>query len=148
MNFTYNDGGRMASGYKGKAGDCVVRAIAIATGIDYDTVYNDLFELTKEFGKTKRSSVAKRCRKDSSPRNGVFREIYGPYLERLGWKWVSTMGIGTGCTVHLKEDELPKGRLIVKVTKHLTAVIDGTIHDTHDPSRNETRCVYGYFIKE
>jgi hypothetical protein len=26
-------------------------------------------------------------------------------------------------------------------------VIDGVIHDTFDPSRGGTRCVYGYWIK-
>jgi len=31
--------------------------------------------------------------------------------------------------------------------KHTTAVIDGIIHDTYDPSRAGTRCVYGYFTK-
>jgi hypothetical protein len=41
--------------------------------------------------------------------------------------------------------ELPQGALLVKVSKHLTAVIDGVIHDTHDCSRGGTRCVYGYF---
>ena len=40
------------------------------------------------------------------------------------------------------------GRLIVKVSKHLTSVIDGVINDTYDPSRNATRCVYGYYIKQ
>ena len=29
-NFTYNDGGRAASGRKGSTGDCGVRAMAIA----------------------------------------------------------------------------------------------------------------------
>jgi hypothetical protein len=57
------------------------------------------------------------------------------------------MNIGRGCRVHLKTDELPAGRLIVPCSKHTTAVIDGVIHDTYDPSRHETRCVYGYFIK-
>lgn len=41
--------------------------------------------------------------------------------------------------------ELPSGRLIVAVSRHLCAVIDGVIHDTFDPSRDGTRCVYGYF---
>jgi hypothetical protein len=45
----------------------------------------------------------------------------------------------------LKADELPAGRLIVSVSKHLVAVIDGVAHDTHDPSRGGTRCVYGYY---
>lgn len=57
------------------------------------------------------------------------------------------MLIGRGCKVHLRKDELPNGRLIVKVSKHLTTVIDGIIHDDFDCSRRGTRCVYGYFIK-
>ena len=55
------------------------------------------------------------------------------------------MKIGSGCTVHLRADELPTGRLIVSVSRHVVAVIDGVIHDTHDPSRDGTRCVYGYW---
>jgi hypothetical protein len=55
------------------------------------------------------------------------------------------MKIGSGCTVHLRADELPEGRLIVSVSRHTVAVIDGMIHNTHDPSRGETRCVYGYW---
>ena len=31
----YNDGGRSAAGFSGKTGDCVCRAIAIATGKPY-----------------------------------------------------------------------------------------------------------------
>ena len=42
MNFHYNDGGREAAGYKGKTGDCVARAIAIAMGRDYQHVCDDI----------------------------------------------------------------------------------------------------------
>jgi hypothetical protein len=38
MTFVHDDGGRVAAGFKGHAGDCVVRAIAIATGIPYRQV--------------------------------------------------------------------------------------------------------------
>ena len=55
------------------------------------------------------------------------------------------MAIGQACKVHLSSDELPSGRLVVSVSKHVTAVIDGVIHDTHDPGRDGTRCVYGYW---
>jgi hypothetical protein len=40
------------------------------------------------------------------------------------------MEIGHGAKVHLRERELPSGRLIVKCSRHLTAVIEGVIHDT------------------
>jgi hypothetical protein len=77
--------------------------------------------------------------------------------------------------VHLADGELPAGRLVVAVSKHYTAVIDGVIHDTHNPSRSTSwtiepdkgqelkanqgrnengvwtevggRCVYGYWQK-
>lgn len=58
------------------------------------------------------------------------------------------MGVGTGCKVHLRAAELPKGRLIVRVSRHLVAVLDGMIHDTHDCSRDGTRCVYGYWSQK
>ena len=38
------------------------------------------------------------------------------------------------------------GRLVVSLSRHWTAVIDGVIFDTHDPSRRGTRCVYGYWL--
>lgn len=146
MTFQYNDGGRKEAGYKGDASDCVVRAIAIATGQDYQTVYNAIERQNAELASTGRSRVALfQQRRGSSPRNGNFKESYRPYLKALGWEWVSTMGIGTGCQVHLRADELPKGRIICKVSRHLVAVIDGVIHDTHDCSRDGTRCVYGYY---
>jgi hypothetical protein len=33
------------------------------------------------------------------------------------------------------------GRLVVSVSGHMVAVIDGVIHDNHDCSRGGTRCV-------
>lgn len=55
------------------------------------------------------------------------------------------MSISSGCQVHLKASALPQGPLLVKVSRHLTAVIDGVLYDTHNCSRGGTRCVYGYF---
>jgi hypothetical protein len=66
-------------------------------------------------------------------------------MHELGFEWVPTMRIGQGCRVHLRADELPMGSLVVEVSRHSTAVIDGVIHDKYDPSRNGKRCVYGYW---
>jgi hypothetical protein len=135
--WVYDDGGRKAAGFRGKAGDCVARSIAIATRLPYRHVY----ALLNELAGCERPTRGRR----SSARNGVFRHTCQRLLESLGWRWVPTMTIGAGCRVHLKAAELPAGRLIVRCSKHTTAVIDGIIHDTYDPSRNGTRCVYGYF---
>lgn len=141
MRWEYNDGGREAAGYKGSAGDCVCRAISIATEIPYQRVY----ELINEYGKQER--LTSRRPKRSSARNGVYKDTIRKVMEELGWEWIPTMSIGSGCTVHLRSGELPMGRLVVNCSKHCTAVIDGVINDTYDPSREGTRCVYGYFRK-
>lgn len=142
MEFIYNDGGRLRY-FKGKdVRDCVTRSIAIATGKDYKEVYDALNELAK------RERTGKRKKKVSNSRSGVYRTTYEKYLKSIGWEWTPTMKIGTGCRVHLREDELPSGTLIVKVSRHLTCVKDGVIYDTFDPSDDGERCVYGYYTKK
>jgi hypothetical protein len=137
----YSDGGRKAAGFKGKAKDCVCRAIAIATEQPYSTVYDALHQ-------TKRSMRQTKNVRGSSPASGVSRVIYERYLRELGWEFVPTMRIGSGCKVHLRDGELPKGRLIARCSGHLCAVIDGVVYDQHDPTRGGTRCVYGYYIEK
>lgn len=136
MEIKITDGGRSRY-YDGRnVGDCVVRAIAIATGQDYKQTYDDLARGMKKISGTR------------SARNGVSRKVYQPYLEARGFEWVPVMKFGTGCKMRANERELPDGTLVLRLTKHLTACIDKVIHDTYDPTRGGTRCVYGYFIKK
>lgn len=149
MNYQYDDGGRSDAGYKGKTGDCVTRSIAIATGKPYKEVYEALTKYAKAYAMSRNDAQAKYMRMHgTSPRNGVHRNVYQSYLESIGWVWISTMGIGSGCEVHLKADELPSGTIIARVSKHMSAVVDGVVHDIFDPSRNGRRCVYGYFKRK
>ena len=151
MEFQYNDGGRAEAGYKGHTGDCVCRAISIATGKPYKEVYDDLNKLSARLCSGYRlvkTAYGSRYEKKSAARTGVNKEVYQNYLEDLGWKWVPTMFIGKGCKVHLDEKELPKGTIIARLSRHLATVIDGVLNDTYDCSRDDTRCVYGYFIKK
>lgn len=132
MNHIYDDGGRAAAGFKGSCGDCVTRAIAIAGGLPYREVY----DMIAQGNGTQRRGKGKT--KGHSARSGVYtgRKWFKDLMARLGWTWVPTMGIGTGCKVHLHDGELPMGRLIVSVSKHYTTVIDGVIRDTFDPQRD------------
>lgn len=139
MEILINDGGREAAGYSGKTGDCATRAIAIATGWSYQYVYDGINQLAQ----TERTGKRKRGR--SNARTGVYGTTIRKYMASIGWTWKPTMLIGSGCKVHLRKEELPAGRLVVNVSKHYVAVIDGIIHDTFDPSRDGTRCVYGYW---
>lgn len=139
MRFKYDDGGRSKYYRASDVGDCVCRAISIATGMDYKETYNMINQASKKERKGKTSK--------STARDGVRKETIRRIMQDLGWVWVPTMQIGQGCKVHLREDELPGGTIIVSVSKHLTCVIDGVIHDTFDPSREGDRCVYGYYVK-
>lgn len=154
MPYLFNDGGRSAAGYRGPARDCVARSIAIAANLPYAEVYVALAAGTG----AQRASRGRR--RAASARNGIStnRKWFKEYMRSLGFEWIPTMGVGTGCTVRLLEGELPRGRLVVSLSRHYTAVIDGVIHDTSDPTRATChtiagvqslshRCVYGYWIK-
>lgn len=146
--FEFHDGGRDAAGFKGGAGDCVVRSIAIAANLPYMQVYEDLREANERYAQERDNKLSRLLnQRGSSPRNGNHRNVFHDYILAQGFEWVPTMKVGAGCQVHLRPDELPNGILIVKVSKHLTAVIDGVMYDTHDPSRGGSRCVYGYYLK-
>lgn len=144
--WVYDDGGRSAAGFRGETGDCVTRAISIATGVEYALVYADLnaqAEQTPRRGASRRRAA--KVKTQPSSRTGHHRKVYEPFLQAMGWVWTPTMAVGQGCTVHLRAEELPAGRLVVAVSRHLVAVLDGVVHDVDDPSRDGTRCVYGYY---
>ena len=89
-----------------------------AIAIAFGMDYQKAYDLVNEYGARERKS--KKRRSKSNARTGVY--------------------------THLVADELPAGWIICNVSKHFVAVLDGVIHDTYDPSRNGTRCVYGYWV--
>lgn len=127
MKFIYDDGGRAAAGFKGKAGDCVARAIAIVGEMPYEYVYESLAS----------GAGSERKSRGRSARSGIHtrRKWFKDLMDVWGFEWVPCMAIGTGCKVHLTDGELPAGGLVVSLSRHYTAVIDGTVHDTYDPQR-------------
>ena len=144
MKYQFNDGGRKAAGFKGLTGDCVARAITIASGLPYAEVYAALAQGTGD------QPAGKRGKRAANASNGinVKRKWFKDYMASIGFVWTPTMGIGTGCKVHLADGELPAGRLVVSVSKHYTCVIDGVVNDTWNPQRDTGRCVYGFWAKQ
>lgn len=140
MKWQYNDGGRKAAGFKGDTSDCVCRAIAIATGMPYKNVY----DIINEYGRKERKKEGHQSTARTGVHNGTTRKI----MADLGWAWVPVMQIGSGCQVHMKDGELPGGTIIVKLSGHVAAVINGVLNDTYDCTREGTRCVYGYWVYE
>ena len=151
MTYTYNDGGRKVAGYKSTAGDCVCRAIAIAAELPYQEVYDALAEGNATQRRSKREMRKPRPSLTGvkTARNGIFtkRKWFKDYMTALGFEWTPTMTIGSGCTVHVRADELPSGRLVLNLSRHSAAFIDGALQDTYDCSRGGKRCVYGYWRK-
>jgi hypothetical protein len=143
MTYTHTDGGRAAAGFKGSASDCATRALALAAEIPYREAYN----LINEYAAAEKPS--RRRRGKSSARTGVHALTLGKLLADRGWRWTATTAIGSGMTVHVRPDELPSsGRLILRLSRHYAAWIDGELHDDHDSSRDGKRGVYGYWHKE
>jgi hypothetical protein len=130
MAYVMNDGGKAATGRKGKSGDCAVRAVAIATGTDYETAYRMMADEAASFGYKK------------SARDGIHMDVITSVLKKFGWAWVAAPKISgrKARCVDLAE----KGTVIARQAKHFVAVIDGTPHDIFDCS---DRMVYGCWAK-
>ena len=148
MPWIYND-----AGYSGRTtrrgrhipGNGVVRAIAIATERNYWEVHTELYRRQCDYVNRSRSRRIQ-DKGASIDEVGVWPDVSKRYLFDLGWTWVPVMKVGSGVTMHLSYDELPdEPKLIVRLSKALVTVIAGTVYDIHDPSRDGSRAVYGFF---
>jgi hypothetical protein len=130
MKYQFNDGGRAKAGFKGTAGDCGARAMAIALGLDYKQVYKELAQANAEHGRAK------------SARNGINKDIYSEVLKRYGWVWCKAPqfdGRKARCS------DMPKGIVIAQQAHHFVAVIDGVANDIWNCTH---KMVYGYWAKK
>jgi len=128
-SFVYNDGGRSEAGFKTQT-DCGIRAVAIACDISYKDARGILKKAAKN-GKQGNGQIA----------NGIYKEDLNTALETLGFKWSPAPKFEGRKAKHY---DLPKGKVIAKMSKHFVAVIDNVIHDTWDSSE---KMVYGYWRK-
>lgn len=129
MAYKYNDGGRAAAGFKGNAGDCVVRALAIALNLDYKELYKKLAKANGKLGRAK------------SARNGVAKEIYEKVLRQYGYRWCQAPKFDGR---KARTTDMRAGVVICRQANHLVTVIDGVAHDIFDSTQ---RMVYGYYAK-
>lgn len=129
FEFKYADGGRLAAGFKGDSGDCGLRSICNALDLDYSTT-------RKEFMALKGGSVFK----------GVYKSEMDRFLAEKGWSWKVTCSPQIKSRTKLNADDLPAtGTYILRLSKHFTCLRDGIILDTHNPDRDGSRMVYGYW---
>lgn len=132
MELNWNDGGRFRSGFVGLTGDCVVRAIAIATGLNYRDIYAEIGKLSEK-----------------TPRLGVRTSVAASFLEARNWQYTDAF------SAPFTAETLPAGVVIAHLaTKqsrrhgHFSTVIDHVVHDTWNPSDDEGFVVAGYWTNE
>lgn len=138
------DGGRAEAGYKGVTGDCMIRALAIATERPYKEVYKDVFAYMKAHPTMWQRADPKRC----SPRYGVPVETAKAYLAERGWAFipreelVSVRGVDN-------VDRLPLGTILVLLPRHIFTMRNGVAFDVFEPKRLKLadRLVSGIFMK-
>jgi hypothetical protein len=67
---------------RGQTGDCVVRSIAIASGLPYQCVYH----LINAAGQCERTGTRKR--RKSNARTRLYKQTVRRVLADLGWRWI------------------------------------------------------------
>ena len=100
------------------AGDCVVRAIAKATGISWDEVYQNLCLVglrVKDMPSSKR--------------------VYRRYLNNISKMEKQPWNGNRKYTLTEFAEEFNRGTYVVSIANHLTVIIDGFIYDTWDCSQ-------------
>lgn len=113
---------------KRKTSDCVVRALTIATGKDYKTIYTELFNISLE--------------------NGYFlneKRVEDVLLEREGFKKQKQPRKPDGTKYKVKEIlQLTNADIIViRVAHHLTVVKNGVLLDIWNCSE---KTINNYYI--
>ena len=113
-----------------KAGDCVIRAIAVTTEQTWDKVYADLCEIGFKM---------KRMPNEKS--------VYEKYLNNLGWikhKQPRTILNSKLTILEFIEYQIER-KAIISVANHLTCVDNFELIDTWDCSH---KCISNYWTKE
>ena len=129
IEFILNDGGRRASGRKGKTGDCLIRAIAIAGSLDYDLVYKRAAMIYKVAGYCRtgnalaigRNKVKRSVKHAQETQRSILRE-FGFEKVRMRSRTKPTM----------TQAWHKYGDCIVTITGHICALKDGALQDTMD----------------
>ena len=115
--------------YQLEVEDCVKRAIAVTTGMEYTDVARELNQYKKITG-------AKKFNTDGNPRSYVENVLGFPRVT------VPRKADGTRVTANDFCAAHPKGRFIISTSGHWSAVINGTILDTWDCGNEELLSYY------
>jgi hypothetical protein len=140
--FYYNDGGR-SEYFKAKGvGDCVLRALCIATGKNYKEGYNELKKYCKNPYPIRRQTE-KHCKELDSWKKDAKTLVRDGLSDKVGLHflqlWSGGKFVKTGKTT-VCDPKLQKGVHVLYLRKHWVTVVDGVWLDSWD-SRVKTPCV-------
>ena len=127
IGYIYDDGGRADAGFKGMAGDCVTRALAILVEHPYGKTYDALAEANANSTVGSRRKVARRG--ERTARRGIYRNDYTPVFERYG---LTKVKLPSGIRPTWSEAYEEYGDCIVTTAKHMAAIVNGSLHDVWD----------------
>ena len=135
MKFIKNHGGREKyfpiNLKKDRTNDCVIRAIALATEIDYLEVRDALFTTAKYVGRMPND-----------------KQVYEAFLKVNGWVKKSPLKKSNNKKYKVKNISkffTSYKNVIIHTTCHLTTLIDGDLNDTWDCRE---WCANSYYVKE
>lgn len=98
--------------------DCVVRALSLLTGKEWAEMYDELSDLASD--------------------NSLMFDSVAFVEDYLDDRYKRTCHYSK--TLAEFVNEFPIGKYAVTMNGHITAVIDGVIYDTFDPSKRIIRC--------
>jgi len=106
--------------YKRHIDDCVIRSISTLTNRSWRDVYDELTDLAGDIGLMfDRVEFVEDYLDERYPRECRYSKTIGEFAR-----------------------EHPKGKYAATMDNHITAIIDGIIYDTFDPSERILRCVW------
>ncbi len=147
IEFQYDDGGFRE--WYGKTppenyGDCGVRALAIAGGLEYEEAVILLRCAHRDWRPRSRRRASVNWRRvfhKQDPRDGVYQFAMETALSRIGFVEgnlaIHRIGLGD-FQPDYRMSSLPFGKLVVHIPGHYLAMINKTVKDTWD-SRNTKR---------
>lgn len=145
IGYRYDDGGRATAGFKGHTGDCVVRAIAIITGVPYADIYRRMAAAMRHGGySASGNGYRQKARRGLRPRMSA-RKIQNLVKTSYGLRRVN---LGRGPRPTHTEAWLLHGDCLVGTARHISAVVDETLCDTFDSRIYDTRLYGGSAAEE
>ena len=133
---------------KSEKKDCVVKAIASSTNVDYDTAHSwvkENFEREDKKG-TSNWMISKRFKNESMEIGGKKFKV----RKLKNWETTNTYKlygelINRQKTVKSFRKDKPKGTYMVLVSKHAFTIKEGTLIDNHGEEWRPTRKVIGAY---